>query len=71
VIPPNQVGLNYNTMNPTMQMPTTVANTSAFSKVFKIKNTGIRSLAIDWKIFDSKDLNNQKENAFNIQIAKN
>lgn len=47
-------------------MPTTVANTSAFSKVFKIKNTGIRSLAIDWKIFDSKDLNNQKENAFNI-----
>jgi len=52
-------------------MPTAVANTSAFSKIFKIKNTGIRSLAIDWKIFDSKDLNNQKENAFNISIAKN
>lgn len=52
VIPPNQVGLNYNTMNPTMQMPTTVVNTSAFSKVFKIKNTGIRSLEVDWRIFD-------------------
>ena len=26
VVPNNQVGLNYNTMNPTMQMPTTVAN---------------------------------------------
>lgn len=24
VIPPNQVGLNYNTMNPTMLMPTSV-----------------------------------------------
>jgi hypothetical protein len=66
VIPPNQVGLNYNTMNPTMQMPTAVVNTSAFSKVFKIKNTGIRSLAIDWKIFDSKDLNNSASDAFNI-----
>jgi hypothetical protein len=52
VIPPNQVGLNYNTMNPTMLMPTTVVNTSAFSKVFKIKNTGIRALDVDWKMFD-------------------
>jgi hypothetical protein len=39
-------------MNPTMLMPTTVANTSAFSKVFKIKNTGIRALDVDWRIFD-------------------
>jgi hypothetical protein len=46
------VGLNYKTINPTMLMPTTVVNTSAFSKVFKIKNTGIRALDVDWRIFD-------------------
>lgn len=40
VIPPNQVGLNYNTMHPTMLIPTAVVNTSAFTKVFKIKQTG-------------------------------
>lgn len=71
VIPPNQVGLNYNTMNPTMLMPTTVANTSAFSKVFKIKNTGIRALDVDWRIFDQKDLNNSETDAFKINIEKN
>lgn len=56
VIPPNQVGLNYNTMHPTMLMPTSVQNTAAISKVFKIKNTGIRCLDVDWRIFDKKDL---------------
>jgi len=71
VIPPNQVGLNYNTMNPTMQMPTTVANTSAFSKVFKIKNTGIRALDVDWRMFDQKDLDNSEEDPFSIKIEKN
>jgi len=40
VIPPNQVGLNYNTMHPTMLIPTAVVNTSALTKVFKIKQTG-------------------------------
>jgi hypothetical protein len=52
VIPPNQVGLNYNTIPPTLPMPTIVANTSQIRKTFKIKNTGIRSLQVDWKIFD-------------------
>ena len=33
-------------------MPTTVVNTSEFRKVFKIKNTGIRALDVDWKMFD-------------------
>jgi hypothetical protein len=28
VIPPNQVGLNYNTIYPTLPMPTVVANTA-------------------------------------------
>jgi hypothetical protein len=71
VIPPNQVGLNYNGPHPTMLMPTTVANTSAFSKVFRIKNTGIRQLAIDWKIFDKKELESSKEDVFKISINTN
>lgn len=49
-------------------MPTIVANTAgitkdgsqtgrkgyvpAISKTFKIKNTGIRSLQVDWRVFD-------------------
>ena len=65
VIPPNQVGLNYNTVPPTLPMPTIVANSAvvpkggagkgkvpAISKTFKIKNTGIRSLQVDWRVFD-------------------
>ena len=64
VIPANQVGLNYNTVPPTLPMPTIVANSAAaakagakgkvpaISKTFKIKNTGIRSLQVDWKVFD-------------------
>lgn len=71
VIPPNQVGLNYNTLHPTMLMPTAVANTSAFSKVFRIKNTGIRQLAIDWRIFDKKELESSSDDMFKISIDKN
>jgi len=66
IIPNNQVGLNYNTVPPTLPMPTIVANSAAasgansaskgfvpaISKTFKIKNTGIRSLQVDWKVFD-------------------
>mmetsp|Transcript_35776 Transcript_35776/g.47075 ORF Transcript_35776/g.47075 Transcript_35776/m.47075 type:complete len:202 (-) Transcript_35776:1757-2362(-) len=69
VIPANQVGLNYNTIPPTLPMPTIVANSAAaaaaaggssarkgfvpaISKTFKIKNTGIRSLQVDWRVFD-------------------
>lgn len=58
IIPANQVGLNYNSIPPTLPMPSIVANTAgskgdsssrkgyvgAISKTFKIKNSGIRSL---------------------------
>lgn len=71
VIPPNQVGLNYNTANPTMQMPTTVVNTAPLTKVFKIKNTGIAALDVDWKIFDQQDLDAQSNDTFLIKIEKN
>jgi hypothetical protein len=71
VVPPNQVGLNYNTIYPTLPMPTVVANTAQIHKSFKIKNTGIRSLQVDWKIFDQADLNSVDTDAFKISIIKN
>ena len=52
VIPPNQVGLNYSSIYPTLPIPTVVSNTSAVTKTFKIKNTGIRALDVNWKLFD-------------------
>ena len=86
VIPPNQVGLNYNTIPPTLPMPTIVANTAgvtkanasarkgyvpAISKTFKIKNTGIRSLQVDWRVFDQSDLDKVDNDVFNIGVIKN
>lgn len=44
VIPPNQVGLNYNTLIPSLPMPTIVAKSQSICKTFKLKNTGIRAL---------------------------
>ena len=89
VIPPNQVGLNYNTTPPTLPMPTIVANSStgqqqtdgsssgrkgkvgAISKTFKIKNTGIRSLQVDWRVFDQSDLDKVDNDVFAIKVIKN
>jgi hypothetical protein len=44
VIPPNQVGLNYNTFYPTLPIPTVVAKTKPVTKTFTIKNTGIKGV---------------------------
>ena len=67
-------------------MPTVVANTAgvtkgsssarsgyvpAISKTFKIKNTGIRSLQVDWRVFDQSDLDKVDNDLFNINIVKN
>lgn len=71
VIPNNQVGLNYNTSPATLPMPSVVANTQPIKKTFKIKNTGIRALQVDWKIFDKKDLDSVDQDAFRLKIAKN
>lgn len=71
VVPNNQVGLNYNTIPPTLPIPTVVANSTPVSKTFKIKNTGIRALQVDWKIFDSKDLDKADNDQFSLQIIKN
>jgi hypothetical protein len=45
-VPANQVGLNYNTI------PPIVAKSKPVQKTFVIKNTGIKSVQIEWKIFD-------------------
>ena len=87
VIPANQVGLNYNTVPPTLPMPTIVANSAvvpkggaaagrkgqvpAISKTFKIKNTGIRSLQVDWRVFDQTDLDKVDNDVFSIGVVKN
>lgn len=71
VIPNNQVGLNYKTFPPTLPMPTIVTNSQPISKTFKIKNTGIRAVQIDWKIFDSKDLLKKETDIFTLSVAKN
>lgn len=52
IIPANQVGLNYNTIPATLPMPTVVCKTKEVVKHFIIKNTGIKGVQIDWKIFD-------------------
>jgi hypothetical protein len=39
--------------------------------VFRIKNTGIRALDVDWKIFDQEDLANSAEDAFRLSVVKN
>lgn len=71
VIPNNQVGLNYNTIPPSLGMPTIVSNSNAISKTFKIKNTGIRTLQVDWQIFDKADMDKVENDAFKLSIIRN
>ena len=76
-IPPNQVGLNYNTVPPTLPIPTVVAKSKPVSKTFMIKNTGIKSVDINWLMFDQKNdvaaLKSEEEQGdiFDIDIVKN
>jgi len=71
VLPMNQVGLNYNTSPATLPMPTIVDNTNPISKTFKIKNTGIKSVQVDWSIFDREDLKKVENDTFKLSIVKN
>ena len=73
VIPENQVGLNYFTSPPTLAFPTVVDNSPQLTKTFKIRNTGIADVLIDWKIFDERDQKKRKqdEDLFNISVDKN
>ena len=73
IIPENQVGLNYYTSPPTMAFPTVVDRSPQLTRSFKIKNTGIADVIIDWKLFDERDQKKRREdeNLFNITIDKN
>lgn len=86
-IPPNQVGINYNTIPPTLPMPTVVAKTKQVVKTFQVKNTGIKGVQVDWKIFDQKtvstydntiktevkihDDDNEEDDIFDVDVVKN
>jgi len=75
-IPPNQVGLNYNTIPPTLPIPTVVAKSKPVTKTFNIKNTGIKSVQIDWQIFDQNEQSSQPAGGpdgdyFDLDIIKN
>ena len=77
-VPPNQVGLNYNTVPPTLPIPTIVSKSKQVSKIFNIKNTGIKSVQVDWKIFDLEAAGEAAAGAtdasadlFDLDIVKN
>jgi len=77
-VPPNQVGLNYNTIPPTLPIPTIVAKSKPVSKTFTIKNTGIKSVQVDWQIFDQEAAGQAVRGAadaaadlFDLDIVKN
>ena len=52
-IPLGQVGISYLTSPPTLPIPTQIVRTEPISKLIKLKNTGIRGVEVDWKVFDS------------------
>lgn len=76
-VPPNQVGLNYNTIPATLPIPTVVAKSKAVTKTFMIKNTGIKSVDVNWQIFDQNREDpalanqDQDEDIFDIDIVRN
>jgi hypothetical protein len=65
------VGLNYKTTPPTLPMPTMVSNSQSTSKSFKLRNTGIRGIQIDWKIYDKRDLEAENQDVFETTVVKN
>lgn len=76
-VPPNQVGLNYNTVPPTLPIPTIVSKSEQVSKIFNIKNTGIKSVQVDWQIFDLEAAGqatadtDDSADLFDLDIVKN
>lgn len=52
-------------------MPTIVHNSAPISKTFTIKNTGIREVVIDWKIYDERDIYNVERDYFTLDVVKN
>lgn len=71
-IPSNQVGVYFNEDPPALVMKPSVMNGGMMTKSFKIKNTGIQDIEIDWKIYDLQELVTKKDaDLFSLSIAKN
>ena len=71
-IPSNQVGVYFNEDPPALVMKPTVFNGGNVSKSFKIKNTGIQDIDIEWRIFDLQELvNKPSSDLFSVLLSKN
>ena len=71
VIPSNQVGVYFNEDPPALVMKPTIINGGQVTKSFKIKNTGVQDIVIDWKIFDIKDIiGNSGNDLFTLNLGK-
>lgn len=71
-IPSNQVGVYFNEDPPALVMKPSVKNSGNVSKSFKIKNTGIQDIEIEWKIFDLQEIvSKNSSDLFSLFIAKN
>jgi len=72
IIPTNQVGVYFNEDPPALVMKPTVKNGGKVTKSFKIKNTGIQDIEINWKIYDLQELVGKTSNdLFSVILAKN
>ncbi len=71
-IPSNQVGVYFNEDPPALVMKPTVLNGGVVTKSFKIKNTGIQDIDIEWKVYDLQELiSKPNSDLFSLSIAKN
>jgi hypothetical protein len=52
-------------------MPSIVTNSAPITKQFKLRNTGIRSIQVDWKIYDQKDIEHGGQDIFETGVVRN
>lgn len=52
-------------------MPCVVTNSQHITKQFKLRNTGIRGIQVDWKIFDQRDLDHTDNDIFVTGVVRN
>eukprot|EP00831_Metopus_contortus_P004532 TRINITY_DN1167_c0_g3_i1.p1 TRINITY_DN1167_c0_g3~~TRINITY_DN1167_c0_g3_i1.p1 ORF type:complete len:607 (-),score=66.65 TRINITY_DN1167_c0_g3_i1:492-2312(-) len=71
-IPSNQVGVYFNEDPPALVMKPSTINGGHICKSFKIKNTGIQDIEVDWKICDLMGMiDNKDSDLFQLQLAVN
>ena len=65
------MGINYKTIPPTIDYAPVTTHSPSITKSFKVKNTGIADVKLDWKIFDQDTLEAHRQtDMFKIQIVK-